>query len=217
MRFLLSLLLGPHLFWVLLAIIIYLFRGQILYFMELNTRQRAHLNFLKEQTLNRYDAKARFELGLNQFKWGNYPKAIILFQEAVTIDPDQHDCHYYLGLAYQRTKNFSLALAELTRCLELKPDYLYGQVWLKLGDICYQQRDFPGALAYYQKMLTVNPYEGEALYKIGLTYYNLAQKDEAKAYLNRAISEIKTLPHFRYNKDRQWLYKARLIKLFGRF
>jgi len=199
--------------WILMSVVIYIYRRQLLDLMNGFKRRRAHLQFLKEQTYNRYDSKSRLELGLYYTRLGNYHDAIHLFTEALKTDPGNADLHFYLGIAFQKVHNFSSAAGEFKSCLDLKKDYGSGQVLLKLGDTYRLQRNYSGALTYYLQMLEINPYEGEALYKIGFIKYHLGSDAEAREYLNQAIVEIKALPKFRYKKDRAWLYKAVLIKL----
>lgn len=212
MNFLLHLLFGPYFIWILLSLVIYIFRNQLLSLINRYNRRRSHLRFLREQTLNRYDAKARYELALNQLQWGNYQAAASLLQEAAAVDPENVDVHYYLGLTYLRLKNHPEAINEFQKCVSLKQDYSFGRAYLRLGDTYYAERDFPQALSFYQKVLEANPYEGEALYKTGLTNYRMGLKTEAKEYLNKAIAEIRALPRFRYKIDRIWFYKALWLK-----
>jgi tetratricopeptide (TPR) repeat protein len=199
--------------WVVLSAVIYIYRRQLLDLMNGFQRRRAHMSFLKEQTYNRYDFKARFELGLHYLHLGNYQDAIHLFKEALEADPDNADLHFYLGITFQKLRNHDFAISEFKNCLNLKKDYGSGQALLKLGDAYRFRHDYSEALNYYLQMLTINPYEGEALYKIGFTNYLLGVSGEANKYLNQAITEIKALPKFAYKKDRIWLYKAILLKL----
>jgi tetratricopeptide (TPR) repeat protein len=199
--------------WILISVIIYLYRRQLMDLLNRRQRRAAHLRFLREQIHNRYDAKARFELGLYVLRLGNYREALRLFQEALETDAENADLHFYLGITFQKLRNFNAAADEFKTYLNLKKDYDSGQALLKLGDIYRSQRDYSGALTYYLQMLTINPYEGEALYKIGFIKYLQSAYKESRQYLNQAITEIKALPKFRYKKDRIWLYKAILLKI----
>jgi tetratricopeptide (TPR) repeat protein len=199
--------------WVVLSIIIYIYRHQIIQFRNGFKKRRDYLRFLKERIYNRYDVKARFELGLRHLRLGNYRDAVQLFKEALETDPENAELHFHLGIALQKLRDYPTAIAEFKSCLNLKKDYGSGQVLLKLGDTYRIQRDYPAALTFYIQMLKMNPYEGEALYKIGLIKYQLRSHEEAKKYFDRAITEIKALPKFRYKKDRIWLYLSLLYKL----
>jgi tetratricopeptide (TPR) repeat protein len=196
-----------------LSIIIYIYRRQIIQFRNGFKKRRDYLRFLNERIYNRYDVKARFELGLRHLRLGNYWDAVQLFKEALETDPENAELHFHLGIAFQKLRNYHAALAEFKNCLNLKKDYGSGQVLLKLGDTYRFQRDYPTALTFYIQMLKINPYEGEALYKIGLTKYHLHSYGEAIKYFDQAITEIRALPKFRYKKDRIWLYMSILLKL----
>ena len=210
---LLFFMLSHYLFWIVLSIIIYLYRHQLLYLINKFTVQRAHLRFLREQTLNRYDAKARLELGLSELHLGNLGEAIRLFKEALDTDPENALLHYNLGIAYIKGRNFPAAIQEFESCLNLKRDFGVDQVLIKLGDVYRFEKDYPTALSFYLQVLEINPYSGESLYKIGLSNYLLKSYPEAKKYTTRAIQEIKALPKFRYKKERFWLYQSMMLKL----
>ncbi len=198
--------------WIVFSIIIYIYRRQIIQFMTGLQKRREHLSFLNEQIHNRYDTKARFELGLYQLRLGNYQNAVQLFSEALENDPENAELHFQLGIAYQKLRNYPAAISEFKNCLNLKRNYNSSQVLLKLGDTYRFQQDYLTALTFYTQMLQINPYEGEALYKIGLAKYHLHSYQEARRYFNQAITEIKALPQFRYRKDRLWLYLSILMK-----
>lgn len=201
-----------YFFWILLGVFVFIYRRQIMELMNLRNRQAARLRFLQEQIHNRHDGKARLELGLYYLNLGNFREALRLFREAVETDAENAELHYYLGVTYQKLRDYSAAAAEFQSCLHLKNDYGSGAALLKLGDTCRYQNDYSTALSYYLQMLTINPYEAEGLFKIGFTKFLQSSYTEARQYLNRAIAEIKALPKFRYTKDRHWLYKAYLLK-----
>ncbi len=205
--------LSHYFIWIILSIIIYIYRHQLIRLINGFQSHRAYLRFLKEQTHNRYDSKARYELGLYHLRLGNYREAVHLYQEALETDPQNADLHFYLGVAFQKMRNYPPAIAAFKNCLNLKNDYGSGQALLKLGDIYRSQSNYSAALDVYSQVLLLNPYEGEAYYKMGLTKYHLKLYSEAKEYLNQAITEIKALPKFRYKKDRIWLYQSILLKL----
>lgn len=202
-----------YFFWILLGVFIFIYRRQIMELMNDRKRQGARLRFLREQIHNRYDIKSRLELGLYHFKRGNYREALHLFKEALDTDTENADVHYYLGVTYLKQRNYKAAVTEFQACLNIKKDYGSGEALLKLGDAYRFQNDYNTALTYYLQMLTINPYEAEALYKIGFTKYLQSAYTEARQYLNRAITEIKALPKFRYRTDRRWLYRALLLKI----
>ena len=203
----------PYFFWIILALFVFIYRRQIMELMNRQKKRGARLGYLREQIHNRYDVKARLELGLFHLNSGNYREALRLFKEGLETDTGNADLHYYLGLTYQKLRNYSAAATEFQSCLNLKKEYGSGEALLKLGDTYRLLRDYSAALTYYLQMLTINPYEGEALYKIGFTKYLQSSYTEARRYLNQAIAEIKALPKFRYKKDRIWLYKAVLLKI----
>ena len=54
-----------------------------------------------------------------------------MFKKAATLDPDDANAHYGLGLVYTRQEKYNEAAAEFARAIELAPDMLMARERLK--------------------------------------------------------------------------------------
>ena len=61
----------------------------------------------------------------------NYPLAIIAYQNAIILKPDYASAHYNLGIVYQKSNNFDIALESYRKAARLAHGGV--QKWLKDG------------------------------------------------------------------------------------
>ena len=54
---------------------------------------------------------------------GNTPAAIAHYEQALRIQPDFAQAHYYLGIALEQTGKFREAAGHYEQALRIKPDY----------------------------------------------------------------------------------------------
>jgi tetratricopeptide (TPR) repeat protein len=81
--------------------------------------------------------------GYDYVKDGKMPEAVIMFKNAVQVDPNSAEARYELGLAHMRRRDLSQAFAELRRAVELKPALLNARH--QLGLLYIIDRNIAGA------------------------------------------------------------------------
>jgi len=78
------------------------------------------------------NAELRKNLGVAYFNIGSYLEAVKALKQALQLNPDDADTHYFLGLVYIELKDKELALQEHKALQELQhPDtarQLYDQI-----------------------------------------------------------------------------------------
>src|ERR1700676_3659179 len=74
-----------------------------------------------------------YDQGLRDLAKQKYPEAIISFNRALQIDPRFADAHYQLAQCHQRENNWTAAIQELQRTIDLQPGNWRAQV--DLGQI----------------------------------------------------------------------------------
>jgi tetratricopeptide (TPR) repeat protein len=98
----------------------------------------------------RAEARAPYNRGLELARSGDYPDAILKFEEAIEHDPRLARAHYNLGLVYQRAGEARRAVSSLEKAAELAPsaDYRYalGLALHEVGEMGKSERAFRGAL-----------------------------------------------------------------------
>jgi TolA-binding protein len=139
-----------------------------------------------------------------------YPEAITAYAAAARsareggVDADETQyvqlARYGLGYAYYNTKQYDKAQPQFKAYLSdaaAKPsDPNYYDTTLRLGDTYYVAKDYPSALAQYDKVIQANaPDKDYAYYQKGVTLGLLGRKDEASQTL---ASLLKSNPNSRY-------------------
>ena len=135
----------------------------------------------KEQEAREYSTYG--DQFLNQ---GQYAKAIIQFNKAISICPNQINtyinrgiCNYYLG-------DITNAIADFKEVLNSK-DILHSEVYYYLGEIFNSQNNPQKALRYYLRSAQSAPYPIFAYQKAGEIFNNNKQFDLAKKAFNLAF------------------------------
>ena len=85
---------------------------------------------------------------------------IELMKQGLKSSPNNPDLSEYLVVAYLKTGNEDLAIAEMEKILKSKPKDL--SLLLRLAKLKEKQEDFEGALEAYKKILDISPDHKEA-------------------------------------------------------
>jgi tetratricopeptide (TPR) repeat protein len=89
-------------------------------------------------------------------------------------------------------KNYKLAIADLEKAIELKPDK--GIYYSKLADAYFGNNQTYKAKETYLKAITVNPKDAELLFKTGQFFLFVKKYEEARRYLNEALKIDESYP-----------------------
>lgn len=70
--------------------------------------------------------------------YGNYPAAVKAYEKALTVDPDNSEVYFDMGVAYGEMEDFAKALTNIDKAISLaseKGRYIYGRarVLLMIG------------------------------------------------------------------------------------
>jgi tetratricopeptide (TPR) repeat protein len=134
---------------------------------------------------------------------GDTQKAIKLFSQAITANPDEFHIYNDRGVAYKISGNPENALADYTKALELKPDYANalnnrGVIYLQKGLYDEAIEDFTGALKSTALKSKVHT-------NLGLAYAQKGKHKQAVEHLEAALS-------FRPLDHRAFLFMAESLE-----
>ena len=93
--------------------------------------------------------------GNKEFSAGNYEKAIEYFTTAISIDPTDHVFYSNRSACYSSLKEYTKALEDANKCIELKPDWVRGYTRKGLAE--FYLEDYEEAIETYEEGLGYDP------------------------------------------------------------
>jgi len=127
----------------------------------------------------------------------NYDDAIEQLTLAIENAPDNWEPHMYLGRAYAEIGELEKAHDEMFRALELAPDesardeanntiLFYWQKYNKQGMQYVDAAKYEEAITEYQRAITIDDRQPDALTGLGVAYQSLGDYDKAIDYFQQA-------------------------------
>ncbi len=137
-------------------------------------------------------AKAKFKLGSDSYKQGNYVQAIKEFQEAIKLDPNYQKAYINLGLSYRRLGDNNQALANYDKAINIKSGDKES-VSLAISykaNLYIDMKDFKKAIETMDLYLTDNADDDGILYLKGKVLKDgLGQLKESMALFQESIAK----------------------------
>ena len=121
--------------------------------------------------------------GMENYRDGNYQKALKDFFEAEKLFPQDPDIPFYIGLTYLELNQREKAIAYFQKALKLNPRYLDARFQLGMGLI--QEGKFKQALSHLRKVFKQQPDKENLGYFLGYSYFNLGNFRKALHYFER--------------------------------
>jgi tetratricopeptide (TPR) repeat protein len=112
------------------------------------------------------------EAGNAAFKVSNFALAVTHYTDAIDIDPKSHILYSNRSAAYAGQEDFTKARADAIKCTQLAPDFPKG--WSRLGLAHFHLSDFTASKAAYEKALTLDPTNAEAIRNLPILNTKLA-------------------------------------------
>ncbi len=132
------------------------------------------------------NSDAHHLLGLIAHHFQNYPVAIQLIQQAISLNSKIPDFHSNLGLVFADSGQLDQATQCFQHALTLSPQD--ANLYHHLGNVLYKQRQFDQAVSYYQKAISLNPHDAKFHNNLGNVFSTLERFDEAVASFQRAVT-----------------------------
>jgi tetratricopeptide (TPR) repeat protein len=120
------------------------------------------------------------------FESGCLDEAIILFEQAVALDPTNAAAMHSLGVIHNQRCDFRRAIDWIGRALALRP--FRANFFVNLGEAYRNLGEFERAVNSCRLALDLDPSLPEALNTIGLALHGLNRHDEAIDHFSRAIA-----------------------------
>ena len=146
-----------------------------------------------------YSSYYKSLLGIGYSRLGDKRMALKAFQDALSVEPNDPDIYYDIGLMYLELKNPQKAENYLRKAVRLNgKGAIY---WYKLGDAYYDLGRLEEAFRCYDRYrgLALGSVDPELFYKMGLVAYKLKEARRALYYFRLAIYTSENLAGVYYN------------------
>jgi tetratricopeptide (TPR) repeat protein len=128
---------------------------------------------------SRIDFQSAQLLGIIYFNFKNdTQQAVDFFKKAQELKPSDADNLYYLGLALKKAGNADEARKYFLKALSSGADN-GAEINFRIGQICYDKKDYSGALKFFEKVAAEKPGMAEAREYLGDIYDKLGNADRA--------------------------------------
>jgi tetratricopeptide (TPR) repeat protein len=143
------------------------------------------------------------DLGDVHLKTGRAQDAILLYLQALKLNPAHWESRTNLVAALMATKQYLAARALLQELLEERPQV--GQIQYQLGKVCFELNETESAIRHFEQAIALNPNDADSRYWIGGIKQTMGDIDAAEAAYAAATQirplvrrqAIKSPPDFR--------------------
>jgi arylsulfatase A-like enzyme/Tfp pilus assembly protein PilF len=117
---------------------------------------------------------------------GRFAESIEKLKSTLASEENSVPIRYLLGLNYYRTKDFSNAIAEFTKALELSPNYMLAT--FNLGLAYAAQGNDEEAIKYLKRTLELDPTNFTAAFDLGVSYLHKNMFAESTEAFRKSVT-----------------------------
>jgi len=143
--------------------------------------------------------------GMEEYKNGNYQKALENFLKAEKIFPNDADVPFYLGLAYLQLNQKAKAIEYFQGAIRVNSNHL--DAHFQLGMLLIQEKNFSEAISHLEKVFKREPEKENLGYFLGYAYFNLGNHKKALSYFEKNKTQDKSIEQLK-------LYYSGLAKTY---
>jgi predicted TPR repeat methyltransferase len=171
-----------------------------------------------------FDISRRLGEAMRVHQGGDVPKALAMYEELLTVAPDEPTVLHFLGMGQIQLRQFAQGEANVKSALRIAPDY--ADAWNSLGNL-YRLTGRPEeAMVAYQSVTRLAPAMVPGWVNLGDLYRQMGNRESAREALRRAVDltenssgqppEVtRRLMVALATLDRIWGYPDESARLFG--
>lgn len=106
---------------------------------------------------------------------------ILFLSFSCTGKEQQAQKHFKKGFEYHNQGLLDQAIGEYQQALKLNPNYI--EVYINLGAIYVDKKDYDQAIQQFKKVVELNYYNTKGHYNLGMVYVYKGDKEKAEAEL----------------------------------
>lgn len=162
------------------------YRTQGQYYLSTNQYKAGLAAFEENVRKNPDDASANYFLG-RFYLAENQPKASIRYlKRSAQLNPSYADTYFWSGVAYSQLKQPTLERKNYIKALSLDNQHLQARTYLAHNQ--FEKGEYKAALENYDRVLSVQPDNPDALYNRTLILKRLGQKPQEKSALKQYLA-----------------------------
>lgn len=130
-----------------------------------------------------------FYRGRNLYNLGYAEQAVLHFEKALELSPEQEDLPYiysYMGSAYKDLELYNEALAVLEK--GLLEDEERSDIHNMMGVCYFKKEEYARAIPCFERAVELNPASGMDYANLGVNHRKLGNRDEAVHFFTLALS-----------------------------
>ncbi len=129
---------------------------------------------------------------------GNYSEALTVYNQAISLDPDNFNAWNGKADALNRAHEFTEALAASDSALAIEPSS--APLWINRGYILYNLGRYDDELKAYETAISLEPGNAQAWFNKGYSLAGMKRYDEAIAAFDRVQSLQPDYPNLAANR-----------------
>ena len=137
-------------------------------------------------------------------------EAIVEFQQAAKVSPDEPDVHFGLGYLYWKSHHYDEAGREFEKVLVLDPKHAQAQTYL--GDMAMKRMDLDKALILLRKAVSEKSDIRLAYMDMGAVFMQQKQYADAVVALRRAVELDPAQPDAHYRLGRAYQAMGKTVE-----
>ena len=119
----------------------------------------------------------KLTLAKNYFLLNNFSRALILFKELESADPNNSDIKLFLGITLLRSESYRDSISVLNEAIKIQPNLQLANH--ALGSALFMIEDYQGALSAFNREIDINPSYPDAYCDKGYAMNKLGYFQEA--------------------------------------
>ncbi|MGD8189590.1 tetratricopeptide repeat protein [Brevibacillus ginsengisoli] len=168
----------------------------------------------QELRLNPHDTAAKLEVARIYMEKRRYQEALKYLEEIKGVMQDSTEFLSDYGISLIKTGKIEAGEALIKEALAKNPRVKYGEPYLHLSE-AFIHANKTKALAYLEECRSLHSSSVEVVYKMGVIYQQLQQKEQAKRTYAEAVDVYRGLPAYKKRTERRWAILARWKMWFG--
>jgi tetratricopeptide (TPR) repeat protein len=124
-------------------------------------------------------------LGNVYYEQKKYDKAIEVYKQAISINPNLVQVYNGLGNVYYEQKKYEEAIEVYKQAIAINPNLV--QAFNGLGNVYYEQKKYEEAIEVYKQAIGINPNLVQVYNGLGNVYFEQKKYEEAIEVFNQAL------------------------------